>query len=258
MKRTEQSQIFVFYDLTKIVVDGRNRYRYNLREELEVNQRGNRADPKPVPQEEEVVMRAAGYSGAIALVLAMPALVLAGPIGNDPAGLPDYTGSVSFNADDLLLVDLDYAVYEPGVYPDDGINGDDPSDGTEYVYAYQAFNVSADQALTALSIGLPNEGHDAGNALADPLSGVIGGLEPSMVIPLSTSMIYRFTSPELVADEYSSVVLFTSPYPPALGPGSVQYGSLVDTQTVPTPIPEPTTAASLLLVMGVLAGVRRR
>ena len=69
-------------------------------------------------------------------VFALPVLLvstaLGGPLAEDSTSISGYTGTVSFNASDVLLVDLDYAVFEPGVYPDDGINGDlwEP----EYIY----------------------------------------------------------------------------------------------------------------------------
>ena len=192
-------------------------------------------------------------------VFALPVLLvstaLGGPLGEDSTSISGYTGTVSFNASDVLFVDLDYAVFMPGIYPDDGVNGDDPSDGTEYVYAYQAFNVSPGAPLSTVSIGLL-EDNGAGNAMADLLHEQLGGVEPSLIDCYSASIVYRFSSPVIMPDQYSTVVLFTSPNSPTWGPASVQYGGYTDQQTVPTPIPEP--AAGLLLGLVGLAAIARR
>lgn len=177
---------------------------------------------------------------SLVVVLALVAsTALAGPLGSDPAGLEGFTGSVSFNADDILLVDLDYAVFAPGNYPDDGVNGNDPSDGSEYVYAYQAFNVSSSEPLTSITVGLA-EDSGAGNAGWDPLHEMVGGVNPLVSNILSTSFVTTWV-PQILAGQFSSVFLFTSPNPPTFAPTSVQNGGHVDQQMAPSPLPEPGT-----------------
>ncbi len=138
----------------------------------------------------------------------------AGPLGSDPTGMAGFTGTVSFNASNLLLVDLDYAVFEPGVYPNDGINGIDPSNGTEYVYAYQAFNVSPVWPLTTVSVGVGDPAlSGAHNAMADPLHVQTGGIAPSTILVSqgSESFFNSFINPVVGPGEFSTVLLFTSP-----------------------------------------------
>ena len=180
-----------------------------------------------------------------------------GPLGQDPTAIPEFTGTASFNAGDQLLVELDFAVFLAGVYPNNGINGNDPSNGTEFVYAYQAFNISPSASLTTVTVGLV-EGNLASNAFADPLHELTGGLAPTStgVNQLSLSVITRFLNPPLPAQDYSTFFLFTSPLPPQFLQSSVQSGGLVDTQLVPSPIPEPGTLA--LLGASSLLMMRRR
>jgi hypothetical protein len=189
--------------------------------------------------------------------LLCPIVVYAGDLAGDPDALPGFNGTAYFDASvglNLLYVDLDFAVYAPGQYPDDGVLGNDPSNGSEYVYAYQAFNLlGSNRALTTVSVGLiagvPNSNHSA-----DPLAGVTGGVLPDAIFALPNSVVYDFY-PEVNADQHSAVLLFTSPFPPVYGPGSIQSGGLSDQESVPTPLPEP-SAALLLLAAGL--GLRRR
>jgi len=197
---------------------------------------------------------------SLSVMMLLPTSVaLAGPLAFDPTGIPQFTGSVAFNASNQLLVDLDYAVFAPGVYPDDGVNGDDPSNGAEYVYAYQAFNRTAStRALTTVSVGLVNDQTGAHNAVPDPLHVLTGGVLPSSmeVNLVSLSVITRFLNPPVPAGGYSSVFLFTSPNRPTYMTTSVLSGGLVDTQMAPSPLPEPATFG--LLALGGLVVLRRR
>jgi MYXO-CTERM domain-containing protein len=192
-------------------------------------------------------------TGAVSVLLVGSAF--AGPLALDATSIPAFTGTANFNSDNALVVDLDYAVFDPGVYPDDGVNGDDPSDGAEYVYAYQAFVQANSEAASTLSIGLVG-GSGAGNAAADALHVLTGGDTPDTVSIMSASVLYLFVPDQLDAGEHSSVLLFTSPNPPQMGPASVLNSGRSDQQTAPTPVPEPGTLG--LLALAGLAVLRRR
>src|SRR5205085_1845327 len=70
-------------------------------------------------------------------------VALAGPLATNGISIPGFTGTTAFDAPynggtQHLLVNLDFAVFLPGTYP----LAQDPSHGTQFVYAYQAYNVS--------------------------------------------------------------------------------------------------------------------
>ncbi len=197
---------------------------------------------------------ATGLSAFVASLL-IASTAFAGPLGSDPTGMAGFTGTASYNAANALLVDLDYAVFAPGVYPDDGINGDDPSNGTEYVYAYQAFGLAGSVPMSTVTIGLL-EPFGANNAMADPAHVMTGGVLPMFSIVLPNSVVTDFSFPPVVAGGYSSVFLFTSPVPPTWVGGSVVGGGWGDLQMVPSPLPEPSTLG-LLAVAGLMI-LRRR
>lgn len=180
-------------------------------------------------------------SVAFAWISAVP-MAMGGPLATDPAALPDFRGTALFDASGILLVELDYAVYEPGAYPDDGVNGDDPSDGTAYVYAYQIFNVSASRSLTTLGIGL-EPCHAVIEAVMDPLHATTGGLEPDLSVLLFDSLTLDFLDPQLPAGGHSIVVLMTSPNPPGFFSAAIQDGGLTDQELVASPQPDPTVPA---------------
>jgi hypothetical protein len=175
-------------------------------------------------------------------------------LATDPAGTPGYTGAATFDGSvgsAKLYVDLQYAVYAPGRYSHASA---DLSGGTDWVYAYQVFNRgTSTRNVTTLVVGLL-ENAPAGNEQADPDAGALGGIEPDSILPLSRSMLFDFW-PEVHPGQHSSVLLFTSPYPPTFGPTSVEAGGIAAQDSAPTPLPEP---ASVLLVLAGLFVTRRR
>jgi len=152
-------------------------------------------------------------------------------------------------------------VYAPGNY---GLSGTDPSGGAHYVYAYQVFNdLLGNVPVSSFSVGLDptanvaSIGSDAGSGTTPggtaPTASAFSGTPP-------TSAVWYFflnTIDPPPANEYSKVLLFTSPYGPQWAPATVMNGGLGNTQDMPSPIPEPATLAFLALGgVGLLA--RRR
>jgi len=192
--------------------------------------------------------------GFVALVL-MTSATFGGPLASDPNAMAGWKGTVSFVPPSAWQVDMDYAVFAPGNYPDDLVNGDDPSNGTEYVYAYQAFNVSASGPATTVSIGLLG-GSGAGNAGDDPLHVQTGGVSPTSSVVLLDSVVTSFTSPQLLPGQHSTVFLFTSLNSPTWMSASVSNAGQSDQQSLPSPLPEP---SSLVLLAGAgLMLIRKR
>jgi hypothetical protein len=184
--------------------------------------------------------------------LAAVSAAQAGLLASDPNGMVGFTGSMNF-ASGTMSATVDYAVFSPGTYPNDFITGKDPSNGTEYVYAYQVFPTGQDPTTT-LAVGriAPNVAH---NAMVDALHVTVGGVQPSTWNVLSSSVYATFMTPELESPNHSRVLLFTSPSAPGWAPGSVGNGGQSDQKTLPTPIPEP---AGLLGMLAVGYGLLRR
>lgn len=192
---------------------------------------------------------------ALTFLMVCGSSALAGPLGVDPDGIPAFTGTTVFHATDgveHLFADVDYAVFAPGDF-----SGADPSGGTDYVYAYQAYNTGGmdDVSLSAVTVGLA-PGAVAADAGDDPAYPMVGGVSPNLAAVLADSVGFFFDDPRVFPGEFSTVVLFTSPDAPMMGVGSVIDGGLSDQQTLPTPVPEPGT---LLLLIGLgAAGALRR
>lgn len=183
-------------------------------------------------------------------------------IMNDPAAM--ISGSQVFEATDgakILRVEVQYAVYYIGDYP-----GKDPSNGTEYVYAYQIFNDIDTQStsVSSFTVGISAE--------SECRSAVIGydrdymdpgdeGVTPTLFAITEDSAVWTFLYDTVSApDEYSKVLFFASPCPPGEGTASVQDGGLSDFEPIPVPmiIPEPITILWLGLIQLLFRVVKQK
>ncbi|HET6441581.1 MAG TPA: PEP-CTERM sorting domain-containing protein [Phycisphaerae bacterium] len=186
-----------------------------------------------------------------------------GPLVSDPNAMPAWQGTQGFydvSSGMTLDVDVEYAVYAPGNY---GLSGTDPSGGAHYVYAYQVFNdLAGDAPVSSFSVGLDptanasNLGSDAGSGTMPvgtaPTTSAFSGSP-------ATSAVWYFSSNTIdppPTNEYSTVLLFTSPYGPKWAPASLLDSGLSDRQDLPSPMPEPATA--MLLLVGVAASLFAR
>jgi len=191
---------------------------------------------------------------AVALLLGGARTLRAG-LMDDPWALAAWKGVMTFQAhrddpDVTLDVDVEFAVFAPGAYEN---SGTDPSGGTEYVYAYQVFNDRAgDTPVSSFTVGL-DPASDPDDIGSDSGSGTAGGTAPSAKAfsgsPPSSAVWYFFnnTIDPPPANEYSEVLIFTSPNAPRWTPSSLLDSGLSDTQDLPSPVPEPAT-------LGLLAG----
>lgn len=168
-------------------------------------------------------------------VLYCASVAWAGPLAEDPKAMEAYRGTAHFNAANILKVDLDYAVYPPGEYPNDGLAGTDPSHGTEYVYAYQVFNVSSSGPLFTIGITL-NSCSGTHHLGLDGLHVAVGGQDPSDLFVLFDSVTFDFLTPPLPAGEFSSVVIFTSQNPPTMAMAAALGDGRSAQQIVPSPL----------------------
>jgi hypothetical protein len=160
-----------------------------------------------------------------------------------------------------LTVDVEFAVYAPGQFTKSFGAGSDPSGGTDFVYAYEAFNRNVPPLARSLASFTVSLLAGAGATNIEYLPTVFGsfGLLPassSFGGSPSNAARWDFTGQTIGTDENSQVLLFTSPNPPTEMISSVVGGGLANSQFLPSPIPEPASWA--LLVTGSLALVYRR
>ncbi len=149
--------------------------------------------------------------------------------------------------------EIDFAVYAPGQFDLSAALGLpaalDPSNGTEYVYAYEVHNdPTANVPLAQFSVGITkyNVPTNSDHIGQDP-STTDGGQPPDTqrfnpVPGDPTSALWFFTSTNLIPGSSSDILFFTSPYGPTMHTSSV-LGSVTATANLPSPAPEPGTIA---------------
>ena len=217
----------------------------------------------------------------ILAVVAVLVLVTAGPpaageyLGGylqvDPdamlQGYQEYVGDSLFGAIPASYsfhAYVDYAVYDKskfGSTPGSPFEGLDPSGGTEYVYAYQIVNtgkVSHTADVSMFTVGTDLQEVSIVTNLADPYTSnpphpAGTGESPNPGTDLGTSVAWSYPFSNAVSvGEKSTILLFTSPIPPDLDTATLEGGMLsLDTQHLPSPVPEP--GSLMLLVVAAAA-----
>ena len=212
---------------------------------------------------------------AVIVLLALGAVASGGVLQADPNALSLWQGITNMHNSFFTLsvnADVEFAVYEPNA-GDSNFDatfgpGADPTGGSEYVYAYQIFNLTTDSSsVTALTVGLDgdepfNMGTTLGNigfvAGTGDVSPSAGYLAPSDGLTSPTSARWAFSV--LPVGESSDVLYFTSPAQPESDSATVTGSWPATTQLLPspsnTPVPEPTTLG--VLALGGLAALIRK
>jgi hypothetical protein len=170
-----------------------------------------------------------------------------------------------------MSANVDYAVFNPGVFT--GALGlppaEDPSGGTEYVYAYEVFNTGA--SLLSFSVGLKPNVITAATNFGDapsaggvaPTAGFSGFIPTAAAIGDKTNIRWQFFA-NIANGAHSNYLLFTSPFGPGLDLASlvatVGDTNPPNTDFLPSPVPEPSTLALAgVAICGLLtAGYARR
>jgi hypothetical protein len=210
-------------------------------------------------------LRSAGRSLAVAtglvLVLSVliPAIAQAELVDYFGQAMPAFRGTLPLSGSSLPTVSVEYAVYEPGHF-NAAFGGGDPSNGNDYVYAYQLINAPASpKDITKFTVGLDAAASPSGiTEMNDPNppAGVATSSAPAFAPTTSpyTSAAWTFNTIGIGAK--SDILLFTSRYSPEWLTGTVKGTSAMgETGNVPSPLPEPSTLvgvaiAGLLVVLG--------
>jgi hypothetical protein len=167
--------------------------------------------------------------------------------------------------------EVDYAVYAPGQFKLTFNAAADPSNDTQYVYAYQMHNTggTADRDLGFLSVGFDGQGGSNPGGMGFLNNNLGDDPSASTLIPTGgppyNSATWNFAS-TIHDGQFSEILLFTSPFPPKFFTASVQGGGLSKESSpsptgapggLPSPVPEPGVALVACGMIGALL-IRRR
>lgn len=210
------------------------------------------------------MFRIAWKTAAFGVVLGLISAASGGTIATDINGMAGYQGtetySYGFGATTLWTTSVDFSVYEPGQFELSYPAASIPAG--HYVYAYQVDDIiagaygSSYAYVTRFSVGLTGEDSEVGIIASISTSGDVTPSNSSFApaTPPHDTAGWDF-NPRVNAGETSEVLYFTSPYEPEWDNSTVS-GYLSDTQTVPSPTPEPATIG--LLAAGAVMITRRK
>jgi hypothetical protein len=138
----------------------------------------------------------------------------------------------------------------------------DPSPGTQYVYAYEVFNTSpliGGAVITTATVGLNLGVIPAGASISNDAGTPAGGVVPTASFFSGTTSA-AWTFGPLAIGAHSDILFFTMPYAPTDQPGGITGGhGTRDSEPLPSPAPEPGTAAlSVIAAVCLLAANHHR
>jgi hypothetical protein len=189
---------------------------------------------------------------AIAVVLISQTTAIAELLPASGA-MTGWSGTKNFSAGGKLFVNVEYAVYEPGTF-DVAFPGKDPSNGQEFVYAYQLLNTTnSTDKIQKLTVGLdPNASPSNIGEISDPiLPSGIASLPVFAGSPPGSATWSYFSTVNVPANSKSEILIYTSPNGPkwmssTLGgfrAGTIGYVP----EGLPSPVPEPFAPLCLAL-----------
>jgi hypothetical protein len=215
-------------------------------------------------------------------ILSLPTVAWGGLISGDTYAIDGWHGTLQWTGTTnpaypplkSLYANIDYAVYAPGDFAKTFTGWTDPSDGDQYVYAYQLFNdahtpASDDAAIRTFSMGI-----HSGEQIADVYYGTIDDAGTTLDktptswvwsgTPTATSIIGSFntSSNRITVGTRSVILYFTSEYGPTWDhTNMIGYPYACTDQAnqfyLPAPVPEPGTLA-ILAIAGIAYFFSRR
>ncbi len=182
-----------------------------------------------------------------------------------PATWQGQTNFFSTNGVRSLDVTVDFAVFAPGQFPGNytPFAGFAAPPANDFVYAYQVYNTGvANGGLSTTQfsqLGINSLGPIS--SLGKDQSGVgptgdVGAINTNFAFLSAQGASYLFLVPSIQVDQYSVVLLFSSPIGPTFSQASVYDSGLSANGNLPMPIPAPGTLA--LLGLGAVVARRRR
>ena len=183
-------------------------------------------------------------------------------LASDPNAMPDWQGTLNLNGTGSggvnIHANIDYAVYAPATEPVGGnfnstFPGQDPSNGSQYVYAYQIFNIgtTGDAKIMSFTVGLDGDIYESPANINNfnnpnlPVGVNVYSMQFTGTPPTSANWNYLISNIGLGGR--SKILMFTSPCPPEWDYASIVGTSVTGaTGNLPSPTPEPAT----LLILG--------
>lgn len=220
--------------------------------------------------------------------LCLTAVAMATPLGSLPGAnlsIAGWSGQKQFTDTKVdgqgtwtLDVQVEYAVFAPGNFNNSttllgiatqaALNAAVPlssPSADNYVYAYQVFNLgstysgTSNSNFTLLTVDLIDYAIPPGTPNPTTLA-VASGVAPVGVLTKfngsypQSNVLFGFLSSALTPDKFSNILIFSSPYGPVWAPSSAVGGQHTTSTDLlfelPTPLPEPTSAALAAIAIG--------
>lgn len=171
---------------------------------------------------------------------------------------------LSTNGTDTLDITVDFAVWGPGAYAGGYIPfaGYAPVAPSDYVYAFQIYNNGPGNGLSTRQfsqLGINSAGGPIVSLGKDPLFDPAGtDIDTNFAFLTPTGASYLFLVPTIQVNQFSVVLLLTSPVGPTFANASVFDSGLSAQGQLPVPNVVPAPAGLALGLAGLGLAARRR